>query len=103
MALTTALIVVAIFAVGFGCSEIVHKYQADQKELRELREECQRLYDQNTALAEANPKRLPYLSLDEIEFTICALLRAKDQASLRLDFIDNALAHAQKARNPKGK
>lgn len=49
----------------------------------------------------AQAKHLPYRAADEIENSLAALLRLKNEADFRQDLIDNALNHLQQARNGK--
>lgn len=50
---------------------------------------------------EATPKRLPYLSADEIENAMAAIIALQYDVEIKADMIENALAHLRKARNPE--
>jgi hypothetical protein len=54
-------------------------------------------------LEESQAKHLPYKTAEEIEDGIAALLTLKFHSDVRSDFIDNALAHLQKARGGNAK
>lgn len=54
-------------------------------------------------LEESQAKRLPYMSADAIEDLIATLNSEAFRMNFRQELIDNALAHAHKARNPNRK
>ncbi len=87
IALVTVLILAALvagFAIGMIYAEIKH-----------MRERI-------IALETAQAKHLPYKSAEAIEDATAALLTAKFKMDLNQEFLDNALAHLQMARNWKG-
>jgi len=55
------------------------------------------------ALEQGGPKRLPYATADALEDLIATLNSEAFRNEFRMDLINNALAHAYKARNPNGK
>lgn len=52
-----------------------------------------------TELEEANARHLPYRTADEIENALAALWKVRNESEVRLDLIDNSIAHMQLARS----
>jgi hypothetical protein len=52
-------------------------------------------------LEQASAKHLPYKSADAIEDATAVLIAAKSELDLKVAYVDNILAHLQKARNPE--
>jgi hypothetical protein len=63
------------------------------------RAEIKNMRTRITALEAAQAKHLPYRTAEEIEDATAALLTAKYKMDLNQEFLDNALAHLQNARN----
>lgn len=52
-------------------------------------------------LEQAQVKHVPYRTADEIENSIAAMLRLKNELDFKVELFDNALSHLRQARNPK--
>ena len=85
---STLIIFIAVL-VSLAAGVAIGRLSAELKNMR------QRIAN----LEGAQAKHLPYKTAEELENTIAALLVAKFKLDFNQEIIDNALAHAQKARN----
>jgi hypothetical protein len=85
----TLIIAACSFTAGIGLSGLVFY-------IRDLKKRI-------TALEDANAKHLPFVTAEEIEHGIGALLPMLFEEDLRHERIENALAHFQRARGGKEK
>jgi len=90
----TALCVTAgtSFLAGIAITKIYYWHIQAQARTAEIERKIEEL-------SAAQAKHLPYSTAEEIENSVAALLRLKDEADFRQDLIENALNHLRKARN----
>lgn len=74
-----------------------HIYQMGQDMTARLIDAEKRI----SQLEQAQVKHMPYRTADEIENSIAAMLRLKNELDFKVELFDNALSHLQQARNPK--
>jgi len=86
------LFIIIVSVIAGGAAVAIYNY------IRALTERIKKLEDQLKG-----PKRLPYASADALEDLIATLNSEAFHLNFRNDLINNALAHAYRARNPEKK
>lgn len=94
-----AIILAFFFGVLTVLGILLIKREYDRR-IHNLSAQISELIEQVKSLQQAGPKRLPYRSADEIENATAAVLTLLHEERLKMERIENALAHLQKARNP---
>jgi hypothetical protein len=91
MALPVAIAIIVGVIAGWAAK---HIYQMGQDMTARLIDAEKRI----SQLEQAQAKRLPYKTADEIENSIAAILYMQQDADRKAELIDNALNHLQLAR-----